>query len=71
MTQVDLRCSAKGCRNVASDAVRWRNPKIHDVQRRKVWTACPDHRDHLASFVDIRGFLIDVIPIADLSESDG
>lgn len=71
LTPIDLRCSAKGCRALATDAVRWRNPKIHTATRRKVWIACPEHRDHLSSFVDIRGFLIDVIPVVELSDSDG
>lgn len=67
----DHRCSAKGCRATASDAVVWRNPKLHVEGRRKVWLACPDHRESLAEFVDLRGFLIEVIPVGQLSETDG
>lgn len=59
-------CSAKGCRADASDAVVWNNPSVHTPDRRKVWLACPDHRQHLADFVGRRGFLIEVIPVADL-----
>lgn len=67
----DLRCSAKGCRATAVDAVVWRNPKLHVEGRRKVWLACPDHRESLAEFVDLRGFLIEVIPVGQLTETDG
>ena len=33
-------CSAKGCRNPATVALRWNNPKIHEPDRRKTWLAC-------------------------------
>ncbi|MGC5585703.1 hypothetical protein [Ornithinimicrobium sp. W1665] len=66
-----LACSAKGCRRRADSAVRWRNPRLHDADRRKVWLACPDHREHLRDFVQLRGFLIDVVPVEDLTEADG
>lgn len=65
------RCSAKGCRDVATDAVVWRNPKLHVEGRRKVWLACPGHRESLAEFVDLRGFLIEVIPVDALTDADG
>lgn len=65
------RCSAKGCRDVATDAVVWRNPKLHVEGRRKVWLACPGHRESLAEFVDLRGFLIEVIPVGALTDADG
>jgi hypothetical protein len=67
----DHRCSAKGCRAAATDAVVWRNPKLHVEGRRKVWLACPDHRESLAEFVDLRGFLIEVIPVGQLTDADG
>lgn len=69
--QSDYRCSAKGCRAIATEAVLWRNPKLHTEGRRKVWLTCPDHRESLAEFVDLRGFLIDVIPVAALTDADG
>lgn len=71
MNPVDLICSARGCRAQATDAVRWNNPTLHTLTRRKVWAACPDHREQLADFVRLRGFLIDVIPVAELNEADG
>jgi len=65
-------CSAKACRAGATSAVVWRNPKIHREARRKVWTACPEHRDSLRDFLDLRGFLIEVIPVDQLDpERDG
>ncbi|HEV2088930.1 MAG TPA: hypothetical protein VGR21_11530 [Cryptosporangiaceae bacterium] len=56
-------CSAKGCRSVAVFAVRWRNPRLHTADRTKTWVACPDHRDHLAGYLDARGFLLAVEPL--------
>ena len=67
----DLQCSAKGCRAAATDAVVWRNPRLHAEGRRKVWLACPDHRDHLRDFVQLRGFLIEVVGVGELTEADG
>ncbi len=65
-------CSAKACGVTATDAVIWRNPKIHTPARRKVWAACPEHRESLRTFVDLRGFLIEVIPVQDLQpDRDG
>lgn len=65
-------CSAKACRATATHAVIWRNPKLHKPDRRKVWTACPEHHEHLADFLDLRGFLIEVVAVQDLNpERDG
>lgn len=64
-------CSAKGCRREATAAVIWRNPRIHTAQRRKVWVACPDHVEHLRTFVDLRGFLIEVLAVDELGPGDG
>ncbi len=67
----DHVCSAKGCRAGARHAVVWNNPKLHAVGRRTVWLACAEHRQSLADFVGIRGFLIEVIPIEQLTDADG
>ena len=40
-------------------------------ERRKVWLACDEHRQPLADFVGIRGFLIEVLPVASLTDADG
>lgn len=66
-----LTCSAKGCRAQAAYGVVWNNPRLHAPGRRKVWLACPDHREHLSSFVSVRGFLIEVLPVDELGEQDG
>ncbi len=60
----DLLCSAKGCRADAVWALRWNNPKIHTPERRKIWLACDGHRESLSAFLDRRGFLRDVVPVA-------
>ena len=66
-----LVCSAKGCRAVPEHAVVWRNPRLHTPGRRKVWLACDEHRDHLRDFVQVRGFLLEGGPVADLDGEDG
>lgn len=64
-------CSAKGCREAALHALLWNNPSLHTPARRKVWLACADHRDHLAEFLDLRGFLIDTVPVDEIPEGAG
>lgn len=53
------RCSAKGCRAVAVEDLKWRNPTLHDASRVKHWLACSDHGDGLADFLARRGFLLE------------
>jgi hypothetical protein len=69
--RADHVCSAKACRSPARHAVIWRNPKVHAEGRRKVWLACDEHRQSLADFVALRGFLIEVIPVEALTDADG
>jgi hypothetical protein len=57
-----LICSAKGCREPAAFELRWNNPKLHEPERRKVWLACPAHRESLGAFLSARGFLREVAP---------
>ena len=64
-------CSAKGCRQAATWAHLWTNPKLHTTDRRKVWLACDDHEKSLADFVALRGFLIEVVPVEALTDADG
>lgn len=66
-----LVCSAKGCGRPADFAVRWNNPRLHAPDRRKVWLACEEHRSSLAEHLAARGFLRDVVPIAELLDTDG
>jgi hypothetical protein len=56
-------CSARGCRRDATWQLRWRNPKLHTEDRRKIWTACDEHRTTLADFLTARGFLRDIVPV--------
>ncbi len=65
-------CSAKGCRADADWVLAWNNPKVHTAERRKTWLACEEHREHLSSFLGMRGFLKDVVEIGewDFSRSE-
>jgi hypothetical protein len=56
-------CSARGCRAPASYALVWNNPKVHAPEREKTWVACEEHRQSLAAFLDLRGFLRRVEPL--------
>lgn len=57
-------CSSKGCRNPATLALLWNNPKIHTPDRRKTWVACDEHQQTLAQFLSARGFLRDTEPLS-------
>ncbi|NNG41082.1 hypothetical protein HJ588_17625 [Flexivirga sp. ID2601S] len=61
------QCSAKGCRRDAAYAILWRNPKIHDEDRRKTWLACEEHRASLSDFLSLRAFPMEVVPIAEVT----
>ncbi len=63
-------CSARGCRAEGVWALRWNNPTLHQPARRKTWLACPDHRASLGEFLSVRGFLREVVPVADLPRED-
>ena len=58
-------CSAKGCREAALWVLAWNNPKLHQPERRKTWVACDGHREHLSTFLSVRGFLKDVVELAE------
>jgi hypothetical protein len=59
----ELRCSRAGCRNDAAWNVNWRNPRIHSVDRVKVWLACYEHSEYLRDYLDTRGFPVQVTPL--------
>lgn len=65
MTQDPQRrtCSRAGCRTAATSAILWRNPRIHDGDRRKTWLACDEHVDHLREFLEARAFPLQVEPL--------
>jgi hypothetical protein len=56
-----LVCSRAGCDQAATCSVEWRNPRIHDESRRKVWLACEDHRDYLRDYLAARDFPVRVV----------
>jgi len=51
-----VQCSRAGCTEVATRSVNWRNPKIHGLERVKVWSACDEHVDYLSDFLLARDF---------------
>ena len=57
-------CSARGCPAPARWELRWNNPKLHTPDRRKVWLACPDHKQSLSDFLTARNFLREVEPVS-------
>jgi hypothetical protein len=54
-------CSRAGCREASAWRIEWRNPKIHDETRRKIWLACDEHVDFLREFLAARDFPLEVI----------
>ena len=56
------QCSRAGCDAAATTAVNWRNPKLHTVDRVKVWLACDEHSDYLRAFLEARDFPVVVTP---------
>ena len=65
------RCSSKGCASEAVWALVWNNPRLHTADRRKTWAACDGHREHLAGFLTVRGFLREVVPVAEAPVDPG
>ncbi len=55
-------CSRAGCRSAAAWNVNWRNPRIHNEDRVKVWLACDEHREFLYDYLHSRGFPVVVTP---------
>jgi len=56
-------CSAKGCRAAAVWVLAWNNPKLHTPEHRKAWATCEQHREQLAQFLEMRGFLRETVPL--------
>ncbi|WP_353809949.1 hypothetical protein [Agromyces sp. SYSU T00194] len=58
-------CSRAGCREPATHRIDWRNPRIHDADRRKTWLACDAHVGYLQEFLAARDFPLDVARLDD------
>jgi hypothetical protein len=58
----DVQCSRAGCTAAAVHGVNWRNPKIHGLERVKVWSACDEHVGYLAEFLRARDFPVVLTP---------
>lgn len=60
----EIICARAGCRELAVWEVRWRNPRIHTAERRKIWPACADHVDFLRDYLAARDFPVETAKIA-------
>ena len=56
-------CSRAGCDLPATHSVNWRNPKIHSVDRVKVWLACDEHVGYLHDYLEARDFPVIAAPL--------
>lgn len=56
----ELICSRAGCRDAAAHRVVWRNPRIHSVDREKIWLACDAHVGFLSDYLRSRNFPVTV-----------
>lgn len=59
------QCSRAGCDRDAVVRIEWRNPRIHGVDRIKIWLACEDHKDYLLGFLNSREFPVRVHDVHD------
>lgn len=66
-----LICSRRACGQPATRAVLWRNPRLHDEARRKVWLACDEHEEVLRSHLAMRGFPVRTVPVSEIPEGAG
>jgi hypothetical protein len=63
-SEIEVKCSRAGCQDTAAFEVIWRNPKIHDETRRKVWLACGEHQQFLVDYLAVRSFFIESLAIS-------
>ncbi|HYU84381.1 MAG TPA: hypothetical protein VEK80_06210 [Kribbellaceae bacterium] len=61
-------CSARGCSRPATWQLLWNNPRLHTPDRRKVWTACDEHKESLSDFLARRSFLREVEPLGSAAD---
>ncbi len=52
------KCSRAGCLEDVKFLMKWRNPKLHDETREKVWGSCKDHREYFFEYLTVRGFYL-------------
>ncbi len=64
-------CSRAGCREAATVALLWRNPKLHAPDRRKTWLACAEHEGFLYEFLSARSFPVSVVSVTEVLAGDG
>lgn len=57
------QCSRAECRAAAAWNVNWRNPRIHTIDRVKVWLACDEHVNYLHDYLNARDFPVVVTPL--------
>jgi hypothetical protein len=72
VTELDVEtpiCSRAGCRNDATTTVNWRNPRIHSLDRVKVWLACDEHAEYLRDYLAARDFPVLLAPLGSLIDS--
>lgn len=67
----ELICSRKACRQSATRAVLWRNPRIHDESRQKVWLACDEHESVLRDHLSVRGFPVGTCAVDEIPDDAG
>lgn len=53
-------CSRAGCRHDATTRIVWRNPRIHSVDREKIWLACDEHVTFLYDYLAARDFPVQI-----------
>lgn len=56
----ELECARADCRAAATHHIVWRNPRIHDTDRRKIWPACDEHVRFLSDYLRTREFPVEV-----------
>lgn len=53
------KCSRAGCVEAAESLIIWRNPRIHQENRTKIWAACKIHQEYLVDYLKQRDFFIE------------
>lgn len=59
----EVSCSRAKCDSAATQRLEWRNPRIHEPDRIKIWLACDEHLEFLLGFLSSRDFPLRVLPV--------